>query len=274
MSTEEQALDPVSQTEVWLATITTPKRGKQEVDQLALTLEAVKRARGSQVTQNRWALAKLLAKRQTGALLKALERDAGRPKKPGQAGRLLSPYQEALAEAGLDDRLARRWQELTDVSADWLRDLETSCSYHEPQPEEFTEALVWRALRGDEEPAAAEPEWTDEELALQACVERGESIVLNMHTHHALQAWARATDRFVRIDRVSPWGNPFEVDKDGTRDEVVANYREFYFPNKPSLLQRLEELEGKALGCWCAPALCHGNVLLEELAQWYRDRGD
>ena len=42
---------------------------------------------------------------------------------------------------------------------------------------------------------------------------------------------------------------------------MITNYRDHYLPYKPSLLSRLPELRGKALGCWCAPEPCHADVL-------------
>lgn len=59
------------------------------------------------------------------------------------------------------------------------------------------------------------------------------------------------------------WGNPFIVGKDGTREEVVAKYRQ-WLRGQPELLVRVQqELRGKDLVCFCAPKSCHGDVLLE-----------
>lgn len=66
----------------------------------------------------------------------------------------------------------------------------------------------------------------------------------------------------VYIGRPSKWGNPFVVGKDGTREEVVEKYREWIL-KQPELLNSLNELKGKVLGCWCAPRACHGDVLVE-----------
>jgi hypothetical protein len=87
----------------------------------------------------------------------------------------------------------------------------------------------------------------------------GNIIVVNLRDFIAT-ALERA-GYVTRIDRNSPWGNPFILDHDGTRDQVIASYRDHYLPNKPSLIQRLPELKGMALGCWCAPHACHGDVL-------------
>jgi Domain of unknown function (DUF4326) len=57
------------------------------------------------------------------------------------------------------------------------------------------------------------------------------------------------------------WGNPFGIGRDGTRLQVIARY-ERYILRHPRLLDRLADLEGKTLGCWCAPQPCHGEVLL------------
>ena len=65
----------------------------------------------------------------------------------------------------------------------------------------------------------------------------------------------------VYIGRPSKWGNPFKIGVDGTRDEVIRKYRE-YVLRTPQLNNALHELEGKILGCWCAPKPCHGDILV------------
>lgn len=64
------------------------------------------------------------------------------------------------------------------------------------------------------------------------------------------------------------FGNPFRLEKGGDRAVVIARYREWF-------LRRLEEdaefrervlaLRGMRLGCFCAPATCHGDVIVEWL---------
>lgn len=72
-------------------------------------------------------------------------------------------------------------------------------------------------------------------------------------------------------EQSSPFANPFKIGKDGTRDEVIAKYKE-YMINKlngdSELVKELIALRGKNLGCWCAPEPCHGNVLLELIPQF------
>ncbi len=66
----------------------------------------------------------------------------------------------------------------------------------------------------------------------------------------------------VYIGRPGKWGNPFEINKDGTRKQVIIKYKNWIL-TQPKLLADLHELKGKKLGCWCSPQACHGDVLLE-----------
>ena len=66
----------------------------------------------------------------------------------------------------------------------------------------------------------------------------------------------------VYIGRGSKWGNPFKIGEDGDREEVIKKYEE-YIRNKPELLQNLQELRNKRLGCFCAPRACHGDILVK-----------
>ena len=118
----------------------------------------------------------------------------------------------------------------------------------------------------------------EHELALQARVPAGETVIINLHKeagHRALVRWAKACGRYVRIDRLGPWGNPYRIPEDGDRQAVVRRCAEEHLPAHPELLARLEGGElrgGKVLGCWCAPpegltaesppGTCHGQVLL------------
>jgi len=57
----------------------------------------------------------------------------------------------------------------------------------------------------------------------------------------------------VYIGRPGKWGNPFQIGRDGTREQVIARY-ERWLSEQPELVAALPELAGKTLGCWCAPA--------------------
>jgi hypothetical protein len=78
-------------------------------------------------------------------------------------------------------------------------------------------------------------------------------------------------DYDVFIGRGSKWGNPFTHIKDKltlathiveTREEAIEKYREYILDNE-ELMNSLDELDGKVLGCYCKPLSCHGDILLE-----------
>lgn len=66
----------------------------------------------------------------------------------------------------------------------------------------------------------------------------------------------------VYIGRPSPWGNPFVIGPDGTREEVIWKFQEYLLNNRELLARVRQELKGKDLVCFCAPEACHGDVLL------------
>jgi hypothetical protein len=67
-------------------------------------------------------------------------------------------------------------------------------------------------------------------------------------------------ERYPKQDSI--WANPFKIGRDGTREEILQKYRQ-YIQSNPLLLALLPELQGKILGCWCKPAACHGDILME-----------
>jgi len=72
----------------------------------------------------------------------------------------------------------------------------------------------------------------------------------------------------VRIDRSSPFGNPFRIGKDGDRKECIDKYRiafNLLIKKSESFKQQVLNLKGKKLGCWCKPSPCHGDVIIEFL---------
>lgn len=66
----------------------------------------------------------------------------------------------------------------------------------------------------------------------------------------------------VYIGRPTKFGNPFVLGKDGDRDTVIEKYEQ-WLRTQPLLIEAAKrELRGKSLVCWCAPARCHGDVLM------------
>lgn len=93
--------------------------------------------------------------------------------------------------------------------------------------------------------------------------------VLNRHT-------AGSCGDAVYIGRGSKWGNPFRIGADGDRAMVIAKF-ERSLRDRHDLLRALDELRGKNLVCYCAPAACHGDLLLRlangsraDLIAWWR----
>lgn len=80
-----------------------------------------------------------------------------------------------------------------------------------------------------------------------------------------MKVFNKATDTIppdaVYVGRPSRWGNPFRIGRDGSRDEVIARYREYLLSS--GLVGDLPELRGRDLVCWCAPKPCHADVLME-----------
>lgn len=67
----------------------------------------------------------------------------------------------------------------------------------------------------------------------------------------------------VYVGRGSPFGNPFLIGKDGTRSDVIELYKK-YVQSKPELEILIKnKLKGKDLICFCKPALCHADYLIE-----------
>lgn len=64
----------------------------------------------------------------------------------------------------------------------------------------------------------------------------------------------------IYIGRGSKWGNPFKIGRDGTREEVISKYY-YYILKQYDLMDQLDELYDKRLGCFCAPLACHGDIL-------------
>lgn len=63
----------------------------------------------------------------------------------------------------------------------------------------------------------------------------------------------------------SKWANPFTLNSCKSIDEAISKYRDYVLAS-PRLMNDLEELQGKRLGCFCEqPGPCHGHVLIELL---------
>lgn len=104
--------------------------------------------------------------------------------------------------------------------------------------------------------------WGADEKERKEKVEAGQAIVANQQRDKNLIAWAEKKGLAVRIDRGTPFGNPYILDADGNRETVCYHYEWDYLPYKPSILNKLKELKGKVLICHCYPKACHGDSLV------------
>jgi len=61
----------------------------------------------------------------------------------------------------------------------------------------------------------------------------------------------------------APYGNPFIIGRDGTREEVIEKHKVWFY-SQPELMAKVKkELSGKKLGCFCFPKSCHGDTYVE-----------
>ena len=94
----------------------------------------------------------------------------------------------------------------------------------------------------------------------------GRTTVVNLKGHRGDPAYAdvvyvgRAMHRGGWHLDASPLANPFRPAPDGSRDEMMRNYRD-YLLSRPDLLTLARELQGSRLGCWCVPLPCHAEVI-------------
>jgi hypothetical protein len=93
------------------------------------------------------------------------------------------------------------------------------------------------------------------------------AIVLNMK---ALGFRVPPGAVYVGRGRGSKFGNPFEMPRDGSREEVIEKYEAWLLtanenstPPMRITFEDLLALRGKDLVCWCAPEVCHADVLLK-----------
>ena len=73
-----------------------------------------------------------------------------------------------------------------------------------------------------------------------------------------------------RRGEIGMFGNPFVIGRDGNREEVIAKYKEYFeeqVAKNGFFREKVEELRGKRLGCFCKPEMCHGDVIVKWLEE-------
>jgi hypothetical protein len=79
----------------------------------------------------------------------------------------------------------------------------------------------------------------------------------------------------IYVGRPSPLGNPYLLGRDGNREEVIAQYRRWYWaqlqspgsPQERELRRLLAQAQSGELEllCWCAPLPCRAEVVRSAL---------
>lgn len=100
------------------------------------------------------------------------------------------------------------------------------------------------------------------------------TTVVNIKTREPFDVYVgracpRARDP--RCHKSSEFCNAFRLGRDGATHEVILRKFErslrVYLTNRPKARERLLALEGKRLGCWCAPEPCHAHVLIKLIGE-------
>jgi len=80
-----------------------------------------------------------------------------------------------------------------------------------------------------------------------------------------VRGWKMPKDA-VYVGRPTNYGNPYRMEIDGSREEVVAKYRVWLAEKLEENPNLLDPLKGKDLACWCPlNKPCHADVILEYL---------
>ena len=84
------------------------------------------------------------------------------------------------------------------------------------------------------------------------------------------------------VGRPTPLGNPYEIGKDGNREQVIAKYREWLIAEMEkdgppmrmfvSLFDEYRYSGRLILICWCYPQRCHAEVIKEMIMSAYREK--
>ncbi|WP_343715308.1 DUF4326 domain-containing protein [Inquilinus sp.] len=89
----------------------------------------------------------------------------------------------------------------------------------------------------------------------------------------------RMPNNTVKVDRSTPWGNPFVVGQDGTAEDCVRLHRillsghvcitakasvERQLKHMRFVTEHIGELRSKDIACWCREGCpCHGDTYLD-----------
>lgn len=102
--------------------------------------------------------------------------------------------------------------------------------------------------------------------------------VKNLRTTMHINAWQ------VRVDRGTPFGNPFKLHSEKERQDVCDKYHAYFYEKlkanakfKANVddLEKIYKLYGKLeLLCWCAPKPCHADIIRLYLIKKLTDKSE
>lgn len=74
------------------------------------------------------------------------------------------------------------------------------------------------------------------------------------------------------------YANPYKIGRDGDRAHVIALHMalwrlRFAGRRRAFWIGKLQALDGKALGCWCAPQACHCDNYVRLFEEFFMRKG-
>ena len=209
--------------------------------------------------QNMIAEQKIRTQRILGQLLKESEIRGGNH---GNQYQMPKSVPSTLAKYGISKDQSSTFQKIAALPEEiFEQEIATAKVESEKRIELTTSRVLTAAKEYEQAKKKEDAEISPRDKMLIEKLKNGETVVVNQKTDLATIKWAEDNNKFIRVDRFSDWGNPFEMGKDGDRDAVCNNYENHFIPYKPSLTKKVFELNGMALGCWCAPLRCHADHL-------------
>lgn len=215
--------------------------------------------------QNLIAEQKIRTQRILGNLLKDSEVSKNRANGNQYTGKVENTDHTKLSDYGITKDQSSTFQKIASLPDEiFEKEIAAAKTESEKRVELTTSRILNAAKEYEQTKKKEDAERTDRDKQLIAELESGVTVVVNQRTDLNTIKWAEEKGLYVRCDRFSDWGNPFEMGKDGDRNQVCDNYNTHYLPFKPSLISKIKKtLKGKALGCWCAPERCHCDILKE-----------
>jgi hypothetical protein len=116
---------------------------------------------------------------------------------------------------------------------------------------------------------------------IQEEIRAGRAVVANIKDKESVQ-WAKSQGVFVFIGRCkvkgdvveSEWGMPYgpwQPLNDAQRNRVCDCHR-LWLKSQTGLLEKIPDLCGKVLFCYCYPLPCHGDELVRRAKNIHRQR--